>query len=70
MASRRFIVVAYATSLLSGRTGILLVACGLRDFGNKQLQFGLLRWPHDASSSDSRANPRTGVTIDPMTGTS
>jgi len=34
---------------------------GLRDFCNKQLQFGLLRSPYEASSSDSRANPRTGA---------
>lgn len=32
---------------------------GLRDFCNKQLQFGLLRPPHTRSSPDSESNPRT-----------
>src|SRR5215469_260055 len=34
---------------------------GLRDFCNKQLQFGLLRSSPGASSSDSLGSPRTGV---------
>ena len=34
---------------------------GLRDFCNKQLQFGLLRSSPKASASDSRDNPRTGA---------
>lgn len=34
---------------------------GLRDFCNKQLQFGLLRSSRKASASDSSDNPRTGA---------
>ena len=37
------------------------VSEGLRDFCNKQLQFGLLRSSPGASSSDSLGSPRTGV---------
>ena len=34
---------------------------GLRDFCNKQLQFGLMRSSQDASASDSSGNPRTAA---------
>ena len=37
------------------------VSEGLRDFCNKQLQFGLLRSSQKVSASDSRDNPRTGA---------